>query len=76
MEKARDGDGNYAAIRDVGRLSLIIEDILLMPDVVAALCGCQDFEVSRIKNRLDPDHTDRVPRRPAPCARAEGQVAR
>ena len=57
MEKARDGDGNYAAIRDVGRLSLIIEDILLMPDVVAALCGCQDFEVSRIKNRLDPDHT-------------------
>lgn len=58
MEKARDGDGNYAAIRDVGRLSLIIEDIVLMPDVVAALCGCQDFEVSRIKNRLDPDHTN------------------
>jgi hypothetical protein len=57
MEKARDGEGNYAAIRDVGRLSLIIEDFLLMPDVVEALFDCQDFEVSRIKNRLDPDHT-------------------
>ena len=54
MEKAR--DGNYAAVRDLGRLSLVVEDIALVPDVVAALANCQDFVVIRIKNRLDPDH--------------------
>ena len=54
MEKAH--DGNYAAVRDLGRLSLIVEDIALVPDVLAALCGCADFEVIRIKNRLDPGY--------------------
>ena len=54
MEKAH--DGNYAAVRDLGRLSLIVENIALVPEVLAALCGCADFEVIRIKNRLDPGH--------------------
>jgi len=50
------GEHNYAAIHDMGRLSLIVEDVVLMPEVVAALFDCEDFDVSRIKNRLDPDH--------------------
>ena len=54
MEKAR--DGNYAVVRDLGRLSIIVEDISLVPGVIAALSGCPDFEVIRIKNRLDPNH--------------------
>ena len=33
-----------------------MEDITLVPDVIAALCDCQGFVVIRIKNRLDPDH--------------------
>ena len=53
MEKAR--DGNYSVVRDLGRLSLIVEDISLVPDVIAALSDCHDFEVIRIKNRLNPD---------------------
>jgi len=56
MEKVRDGDGNYASVRDVGRLSLVVGDIVLLPDVVVALLDCADFEVTRIKNRLDPDN--------------------
>jgi hypothetical protein len=54
MEKAH--DGNYARIRDLGRLSLIVESVSLVPGVVAALFACQDFTVIRIKNRLDPNH--------------------
>jgi len=54
MEKAH--DGNYARIRDLGRLSLIVDHISLMPGVMRALSDCQDFEVVRIKNRLDPGH--------------------
>ena len=52
MEKAR--DGNYAAVRDLGRLSLVVADIGLVPGVVAALSDCESFEAVRIKNRLDP----------------------
>jgi len=54
MEKASQGDGNYAAIRDLGRFSLIVEEIELVPGVVHALVECNDFAVSRIKNRLEP----------------------
>ena len=56
MEKDQ-GEHNYAAIRDMGRLSLIVEDLVLMPEVVAALFDCENFDVSRIKNRLDPDQS-------------------
>ena len=54
MEKASEGDGNYAAIRDMGRLSLIVEDVVLVTGVVDALLACNDFAAIRIKNRLDP----------------------
>ena len=52
MEKAR--DGNYAAVRDLGRLSLVVADMALVPGVVDALSDCESFDAVRIKNRLDP----------------------
>ena len=64
MEKARsytsessDGtDGSYNVVRDLGRLSLIISDISMVPDVVKALTDCQGFRMARTKNRLDPSY--------------------
>ena len=38
----------------MGRLSLIVNDVVLVPGIVEALFACKDFAVSRIKNRLDP----------------------
>ena len=53
MEKASQGDGNYATIRDLGQLSLVVADIELVPNVVDALVECNDFAVGRIKTRLE-----------------------
>ena len=54
MEKAL--NGNYNTVRDLGRFSLIVGDIKMMPLVLKSLADCPDFAVVRVKNRLDPDH--------------------
>jgi len=54
MEKAV--DGKYDSVRDLGRFSLIIGDIAMLPNVIAKLAACPDFVVVRVKNRLDPRH--------------------
>ena len=54
MEKAV--DGKYDSVRDLGRFSIIVGDIAMLPDVIAELAACPDFVVVRVKNRLDPRH--------------------
>ena len=54
MEKAR--DCTYDGIRDYGRLSLIVEDTTVVPQLVQQLGDCPEFELVRATNRLDPDH--------------------
>ena len=54
LEKAR--DGNYSVVRDLGRLSLIVNDVAMIPDVINILSQSHDFVLVRVKNRLDPGH--------------------
>ena len=55
MEKAR--NGNYDAIHDLGRLSMIVHNFDSIHEVVQRVGDCPDFEIIRIKNRLDPDNS-------------------
>ena len=43
-------------MRDLGRFSLIVADVKMMPLVLNKLGECPDFDVIRLKTRLDPDH--------------------
>ena len=54
MEKAV--NGRYDSVRDLGRFSLLVGDIAMLPDVIGELATCPDFVVVRVKNRLDPLH--------------------
>ena len=54
MEKAT--NGKYDSVRDLGRFSLLVGDIAMLPAVITELAACPEFVVVRVKNRLDPDH--------------------
>ena len=56
LEKAQ-ADSKYDAIRDYGRMTLIVKDMEYMPNVVKRLSSCPYvFKLIRAKNRLDLDH--------------------